>query len=246
MGLANSSYYIKDGLLYDRASTILDFVIEPWMVDWKVKASRKDGVEYAVRAVKEGIDKYRMPNSALDTSRKALKIGSRVDELVERDCLDGSYSLKKSDLPEVHSCMSAWDKFKQRYDVSVLSTQETVYNKELRVAGTLDLILLINGVVMLVDIKSSISISIKYWLQTSFYYWTKELRKINGNSCTGIIRLDKQASEFEFMDNNKANMPLEQSRDAFRNQVNLYRFYNAELDITKGENHERIKREISE
>jgi hypothetical protein len=225
MGLANSSYYIKDGLLYDRASTILDFVIEPWMVEWKQKVGK---VECGKR------------------SRLALKIGSRVDELVERDCLDGSYSLKKSDLPEVHSCMSAWDKFKQRYDVSVLSTQETVYNKELRVAGTLDLILLINGVVMLVDIKSSISISIKYWLQTSFYYWTKELRKINGNSCTGIIRLDKQASEFEFMDNNKANMPLEQSRDAFRNQVNLYRFYNAELDITKGENHERIKREISE
>jgi hypothetical protein len=225
MGLANSSYYIKDGLLYDRASTILDFVIEPWMVEWKQKVGK---VECGKR------------------SRLALKIGSRVDELVERDCLDGSYSLKKSDLPEVHSCMSAWNKFKQRYDVSVLSTQETVYNKELRVAGTLDLILLINGVVMLVDIKSSISISIKYWLQTSFYYWTKELRKINGNSCTGIIRLDKQASEFEFMDNNKANMPLEQSRDAFRNQVNLYRFYNAELDITKGENHERIKREISE
>jgi len=85
--VANFKFYEKDGRKYKRQSTIMDFFPHPDLVDWKVKVGKAE---------------------AGRIQRKALKIGSRVDELCEKDVVDGSYKLRKADPFEVRSCMEAW------------------------------------------------------------------------------------------------------------------------------------------
>lgn len=161
--------YIRDGVHYRRVTTILEDWIEPWLVEWRLELGR-------VEAGKK--------------SRAALKIGSRVDELVMKDVMGQGYKLRKDDSKEVISCMAGWDSFKDRHSPKAVSVQVTSYDDLYGTAGTYDIEL----EDCLIDVKTGQQISPKYWLQVAWYNFISGLNK----PYIAILRLDPFWKTFEY------------------------------------------------
>lgn len=143
----------------------------------------------------------------------AMKIGSRVDDLIQEDITKGAYKLSKNDGIEVRNCMKAWEQFKQDYQPDIKRCQVEVRDEEKKVIGHIDLIW--NGVV---DVKCASSIKANYWLQTAKY---KEMGEIEGG--IHILRLDKNLAIYEFK--SKCTDEAYQLAQVFDGLLSAYRFY---------------------
>lgn len=162
------AHEVVDGVSYLHVTHVLDAWVEPWILEWKLDVGR-------VQANKTG--------------RKAMAIGTRVDELIKRDVIDKKYSLRKSDLKEVESCMKGWEKFKSEHPMTM--TVGTRYHSKVNyTTGEPDLLC----VDTLLDVKCSSQIEAKHWLQTGTYNRDSQilLPKI------AILRLDKFWGTYEF------------------------------------------------
>lgn len=162
--------YQKDGRSYDRVTHVLSSYLEQGLVDWKMEVGRV---------------------AAQRVSHKALRDGSRVDELVMTDIRKGGYKLRKSDNPEVVSCMKGWEKFKQERPMTAVSTQVTCYDDEFGTAGTYD----IEYPDCIADVKASKHIQKKNWLQTAWYNSISKLNK----PYIAILRLDPFWGSYQFV-----------------------------------------------
>ena len=175
-----STHYITNKGDYVRANAVLDMIDDKGLERWK----KKMGV---VMAEKIG--------------KKARDIGTRVGGLVEREWKEGEYKLVKKDGKEVRSCMKAWEALKNDVNPVIIDMERTVFNDEIMVAGTYDVL----TETALADIKTSAKIHDRYWLQTAFYLWTLSLNRQNSISAADewtpeyleIWRLDKQLKMYE-------------------------------------------------
>ena len=181
--MGDQQFYERDGKKYERVTTILDVFPHPKLIDWKINLGRKAS----------GI-----------ISRKALKIGSRVDELCENDMLTGKYKLTSKDPEEVRNCMLGWEEWKKEWPdfKDVQGTQETVFFDDWMVAGTLDFCTSRK----LVDIKTSRQISRTYWIQTAVYNRAKKLPE------RWVLRLMKNIVGYEYV-----KCPKEYSQEYLEN-----------------------------
>ncbi len=203
MNSTNTKYIDEDGTEYWRISHVISYFQCPQLAKWRARVGNKE----ANRIQKE-----------------ALKIGTRVDDLVETDWKTGSYKLKKSDPSEVLSCMEGWEQWKREYadDYKLFcASQEQVKLPNLGVAGTLDFRLTDS----ILDIKTSKKISNQYWVQTALY----RLGTGQPLPFLRILRLDKELGTYEY-----------ETRDFSHYYINLFKgalvnFYDMEYDPMKGE-----------
>lgn len=147
-----------------------------------------------------------------------MKIGSRVDELIQEDVLRGSYKLSSKDSIEVKNCMEAWKQFKADYQPNITATQVEVKSEADRLIGHIDLIL--NNLV--VDVKCASSIKPNYWLQVAAYESMLE------QDCDGlaILRLDKNLATYQFVTHEQAKVNWTECVDTFGGLLTAYRYYN--------------------
>jgi len=148
----------------------------------------------------------------------ALKIGSRVDELIQDDVLGGGYKLSQKDSIEVKNCMEAWEAFKRDYQPKITATQVEVMSPSEKLIGHIDLIL--NN--MVVDVKCASSIKPNYWIQVAAYEMMLE-QDIDG---LAILRLDKNLGTYQFLTHEQAKVNWTECVDTFNGLLTAYRFYN--------------------
>lgn len=148
---------------------VLDTFIPKGLLDWYLKTGKKE---------------------AKRLSTVALKIGSRVDALIQEDIQTGSYKLSAKDSIEVKNCMEAWVAFKQDYLPKVDGVQIEVKSEADKLLGHLDLVL--DGV--LVDVKCASSIKPNHWLQVAKYA-KMSLLDIKD---VAILRLDKNLGTYQY------------------------------------------------
>lgn len=145
--------------------------------------------------------------------KKALKIGSRVDELVRT-----GMKPKKSDADEVKGCMEAWFKWRERYPEPIIFP-DTAYDDKRRIAGTPDFYMTESKI--LVDVKTSMSVYENYWLQVGGCYsslpFDFEIKDV------AILRLDKPVGDYEFVTANSAELDIDILRMGFNGLINFYR-----------------------
>lgn len=67
-------------------------------------------------------------------------------------------------------CVAAWNNFKAQHDIVFHRTECTVWNPEAGYAGTFDLLLEIDGVMYLIDIKTSRGLYSSTWMQLAALY----------------------------------------------------------------------------
>lgn len=159
-----------------RVTEPLNFFSEPWKLDWYARVGKKE---------------------ANLISRRAMKIGTRVDELIKLSLNPKSSGLPrktkaKPEPSEVQACLEAWAKWRRVYNPASVTPcvrwNATIEGQD--VSGEPDI--LVDGV--LVDIKCARKISPGYWIQVNMYqYLRKSQEKV------GILRLDKETASYEYV-----------------------------------------------
>lgn len=161
--------YKKDGIEFDRVTSILDYFALPELVDWKIKKGK-------AQASKEG--------------KTAKAIGTRVHNLAHVKYVKGKYNFVKADSESVRNCMRAYDRWHNIYNPKILDMEKTIFCDKYGIAGTYDMYL----PNQMNDIKTSNAIRPQYWIQLAVYAHIIGLpiEKL------GIIRLDKFTGEYEY------------------------------------------------
>lgn len=158
-----------------RVTEPLNYFSEPWKLDWYAK----NGKAHCNRV-----------------SKQAMKIGSRVDEIIKScpihsDTWDKEWFSKKNS-NDVHNCMSAFAKWEAVYKPKSISNGARLYGNMfgLEITGEPDLY--VDDV--LVDIKCSSKISLSYWVQVNMYVMLRGI-----TSKVAILCLDKQTASYEYV-----------------------------------------------
>ena len=140
--------------------------MEPGLVAWKVKVGQKQA----------GI-----------ISRRAMKVGSRVDEIIKTGSKPDS-----KDSSEVRSCFEGFNKWFQDYQQPRFEVGTRLYDESRQLTGEPDIFLTASN--CLVDIKCAGMINQKYWLQLAAY------ASMMGKppATIGILRLHKSIGEYEY------------------------------------------------
>ena len=173
---------------------VLDAFIPKGLLDWYLRTGKAE---------------------AKKISTIAMKIGTRVDELIQDDVLKGSYKLSAKDPIEVKNCMDAWVKFKSDYSPNIKAVQIEVKDDIHKLIGHIDLIM----DNMVVDIKCASSIKANYWLQVAKYsqMYGADFKEV------AIIRLDKNLGTYEFVKCSRLHRLVE----VYDGLLSAYRYYNA-------------------
>lgn len=173
---------------------VLDAFIPKGLLDWYLKTGKTE---------------------AKRLSTIALKIGSRVDSLIQEDVLKGSYKLSAKDSIEVKNCMEAWKQFKSDYQPVITSVQQEVKSDAQKLVGHIDLIF---GATV-VDVKCASSIKDNYWLQTAKY---SDLLEVDTDGIA-ILRLDKNLGTYQFI--RKEQSVVNDLVKVYDGLLGAYRYY---------------------
>lgn len=176
----------------------LDYFQEPGLVDWKIKVGKKE---------------------AKRISTCAMKIGTRVHELVYQEWKEMRYKLSSKDSVEVKNCMQAWEQFKEDYQPIIQTMETELKDEENKVIGHRDMVITFPGTndIFTVDLKTSSGIKPKHWLQVAKYHHMDY-------NCggIGILRLDKNLGVYEWQTKFEDNEEL----NVFNSLITVYRFFN--------------------
>lgn len=175
---------------------VLDAFIPKGLLDWYLRTGKKE---------------------AKRLSTVAMKIGSRVDELIQQDIEHREYKFNSKDSIEVKNCMEAWESFKRDYNPLVTQYQVEVKDEAHKVIGHIDLIL--NNRV--VDVKCAASIKQNYWLQVAAY---SEMYPPDVDG-VAILRLDKNLGTYEYKTNEQAEVNWTECVEVFDGLLKAYRYY---------------------
>ena len=162
-----------------RITEVLNYFTEPWMLDWYAK----NGKAYCNRV-----------------SKAAMKVGTRVDEIIKKECVESSHiaTQYKKESDEVRNALTAYRKWADVYKPKSITPCTRLYAtiNSHEITGEPDL--MVDNV--LVDIKCSWSISLKYWLQVNMYRHLEPGPYGKDNSSkVAILRLDKKTGSYEYV-----------------------------------------------
>lgn len=181
-----------------RVTEVLDYFPEPELVSWKINVGKRN---------------------AYLQSKKALKVGTRVHELIHQEFTKGVYKFKKDDCNEVRNCLSAWDKFKEHYNPKIISMEEEIQDDI--VVGHRDAVVMINDVKYIIDFKTSSALRSKYWIQVAKYYG---LSMDCDDIC--LLRLDKNIAIYEFKTSKDVGFDINNGIKVFDGLLNAYLYFN--------------------
>lgn len=155
-------------------SEVLDGYAEQGIIDWKIKVGKKE---------------------ARRIGTIALKIGTRIHELIEQDWKEGKYKFKTADPVEVKNCIKAWEQFKLDYKPEIKSMETEVKDDVRLVVGHQDALMQIGQYWVVVDFKTSSQINSKHWLQINKYAGMGQIQ-----DRVAVLRLDKNLGVYEYQE----------------------------------------------
>jgi hypothetical protein len=207
------SYKVGDEVV-PGATKILDVISKPALVPWALKV----GVDWLEKnffhdedasSKKTNVYKSRMALDPLlkgiksayrSTSKDALNIGTLTHDWVEAAI---NWKIAGGDIPkmpkqeEAVNSISAFQKWVGENVVEWQSTEEKVYHRKYKYAGTVDARAIINGEYCVIDWKTSKRVYPEYHLQVAAY--AKAIEDMHGKpvEATYILRCDKATGRFE-------------------------------------------------
>lgn len=207
-----SRVYEIDGKHYYSVTTILGMLDKPALVPWAAKMTAEacqqlihdhgihnclegtillsweddgDGHMGLENIITEAKKAYR------SKSRKAMDIGTLVHELIEKHCHTGIAPDLKDEPDEVQTAFNAWLKWVDENDFEPIMQEVQVHDPIVGYAGRFDAIAKVNGVVTILDFKTSSNIFDEYLYQLGAY-WAAANDEEAPIHQGGILRLDKE------------------------------------------------------
>lgn len=126
-------------------------------------------------------------------------VGTVVHGLIE-DYLKGEHFPPQTD-KKVINCWNTFIKWWEQQEYTPVEIEKKIYSKNYNYAGTLDLVVKDKeGKLVLIDIKTSNSISFDYHLQLNAYAFAYTEETKSAISSAKIVRLPKQGGKIEVVD----------------------------------------------
>jgi len=229
------SYKVGDEII-PSATRVLDVISKPALVPWGLKvganwleknlfhdadASSKNTKVYKSRMALEPLLKG-MKSAYRGTSKNALNIGTITHEWVE-----GAVNWKLGEggipkMPQQDEAVNAIHAFKDWVGQNVVewkSSEEKLFHRKHKYAGTVDARAIINGEYCVIDWKTSKAVYPEYHLQVAAY--AKAVEDIHGIpvDATYILRCDKATGKFEAV----RSTEIEENFQAYLGALTLYR-----------------------
>ena len=178
------------------------------LTDWLVSTPMAEAKSQLNKLLDEGakLDRVTLERVFLDSSKKTEKIkvdaglvGTVVHGLVE-DYLKGKEIPEQTD-KKVIACWNNFLKWWDKQEYTPVEIEKKIYSKNFNYAGTLDLVVKDKeGKLVLIDIKTSNSVSFDYHLQLNSYKFAYEEETKSPISSALIVRLPKQGGKIEVVD----------------------------------------------
>ena len=176
-----------------RVSETQDFFKPEWYTKWVLKVGVRE---------------------ANAISKKALKIGTRIDEIIR----SGVYESEKKDTQEVKQSLKNFNAWRERYNVQTIRPLSRIDNESILLSGEADFYW--EETETLIDFKSSKRIYPEYIFQLGGYK-----RLGFPGKRLAVLRCDKELDDFEFKTNEDIGMTIEQCVDAFESSLKHQQYY---------------------
>lgn len=229
------SYKVGDEII-PSATKVLDIISKPALVPWALKvganwleknfffdedSSSKKTKVYKSRMALEPLIKG-MKSAYRSKSHDALNIGNITHEWVEAAI---NWKLEGGDIPKMpkqEEAVNSIEAFKDWVSQNVVewkSSEEKLFNRKYRYAGTVDARAIINGEYCVIDWKTSKAVYPEYHLQVAAY--AKAVEDIHGIpvDATYILRCDKATGRFEAV----RSTAIEENFQAFLAALTLHK-----------------------
>lgn len=208
-----SRYYNYKGRKLPSVTTITGQLDKPALIPWALKcmaqyierdfqsflATTNHNEESFILDYKELMDTLERAKKEYRTvAQDALDIGSAVHHAAENYLIHGKEPLAPSD--EVTSGFLAFLEWMDEHRVEVIKTEYTVYGRTF--AGTLDLLAMVDGVMTVVDFKTTK----KPYNNRPYPEWrwqTAAYRSETEAEANSVLRLDKQTGMPDYYDLSK-------------------------------------------
>ena len=218
------------------ATKILDIISKPALVPWALKvgadwleknfffdedSSSKKTKIYKSRMALEPLIKG-LKSAYRSKSHDALNIGTITHEWVEQAI---NWKLGDAEIPKMprqEEAVNAIHAFQDWVGENVIewkSSEEKLYHRKYKYAGTVDARAIINGEYCVIDWKTSKRVYPEYHLQVAAY--AKAVEDIHGVpvDATYILRCDKATGRFEAV----RSEAIEENFQAFLSAMNLHK-----------------------
>ena len=207
--------YKADDVIVPSATQVLGIISKPALVPWALKMGAtwlERNMFYDDTSSSKGQGVFHTKGMGLDAlikgvkaayktkSGDALNIGNLTHEWLEKAI---KWKLGEGDAPEkptnegVINAVDAFREWVKENDVKWISSEEKLYNRGHKYAGTVDAIAEINGEYCVIDWKTSRAIYPEYYLQVAAYAKAVEEMKGCTVDATYILRCDKTTGMFE-------------------------------------------------
>jgi len=189
-------YTIEDKHYYS-VTTILGMLDKPTLVPWAAKMTAAKFKELVLAKlpsdlIADDLDEIEIlaKKDYRNQSKTAMSYGTIVHDLIENYCKTGIDPDLKDDAIEVQTAWAAWMEWVTVHDFEPLCHELEVCNPVVEYAGRLDTIGKVDGVLTLIDFKTSTGIYDDMLYQLAAYNMalTEEYFDIKQ---AGILRLDK-------------------------------------------------------
>ena len=229
------SYKVEDEIV-PSATKVLDVISKPALVPWALKV----GVGWLERNIfhdekssskKTNVYKSQMGMDSIikgiksayrQKSHSALNIGTITHDWVE-DAIN--WKLNGGEIPKLptqEEALNSIDAFKSwvgENNVEWISSEEKLYNRKYKYAGTVDARANINGEYCIIDWKTSKAVYPAYHLPVAAYAKAAEDMYEDKVDATYILRCDKATGRFEAV----RSTEIEENFRAFIAALTLYR-----------------------
>ena len=216
----NARFYNIDGERYPSVTTILGVIDKPAIKRWALN-EMGNRVGANLTKVKDGnmvldqkiIDWIVQDGKKIHEkiSKEAMDIGSRVHELIQEYFMTGYFSngLIQKEPEEVQSCLLAfWDWLKDT-GFEMVETEQMVFSRKYKFAGTLDAVGKMGTKSTLIDFKSSKGIWDEYYLQVAAYSMAYQEMTENKIDESYVVRFGKLDGAFEVKEIGDINQHFE-------------------------------------
>ena len=216
--------YKLEGITCAGVSTISEFRPSPFLIPWAAKMvveHLKDKREAIAKMTQEEFDALLLEAKKMHRTKsaEATDIGTRAHEACEK-IIKGEKPVIQKD---IENPVFQFLEFEKAHKVEWVCTEKIVCAPSVLVAGRLDSLAFVDGILSLVDLKTSSRISESYFLQCAGYSLCLSEMGIPVDRRL-ILRLPKTAEDtFEACE---CSTPLKDDIEAFLGQRRAYMWHN--------------------
>ena len=206
---ARNVYTLKDGTKVPGVTTVLGLRAKPFLIEWAFKLGRE----------------HPELNSTRDYTDDLANIGKAAHAMIAGELTGVPPDLSDFTANEIKAAEIPLEKFRawaSGHSITVHASEEVVVNEEDRYGGCLDVLATIDGVLTVIDIKTSKSIYPEFFWQVAAYAEAKKKLGADIKSIR-IIRVGRNEGEgFE-----------DQARASWSNEFNAFMALRTLYDIER-------------